>query len=342
MLFEQMEPNERFRARRENARRRRRRRRAIAVGFLLAVTATLAAGARFVINDNGAAGAAAKESPSATKPAAQPSAPVKAPRKLPDEVRGIHVTMALASLDGKLQEYLKLVDDGLNTIELDVKDENGEIGFVTSAVPLAREVGAAKPYYRPREAARLDPRQGRLPDRPRRRLRGSAALGGPARARHQEPGRLRLAQPRRPRLDEPVRQARLGLQRLARRGRGAGRLRRDPVRLRALPHRRRRRGDRLPEQDIDAAGLGDRRVRPLRREAAEAPRRAHLDGRLRPLCDPRSRHRPDPEADLEVRRRRLPDGLPVALRRRRVRARGSERLARRRRSSGRSPTSAGS
>ena len=155
MLFEQMEPNERFRARRENARRRRRRRRAIAVGFLLAVTATLAAGARFVINDNGAADAAAKDSPSATKPAAQPSAPVKALRKLPEEVRGIHVTMALASLDGKLQEYLELVDDGLNTIELDVKDENGEIGFVTSAVPLAREVGAAKPYYRPREAARL-------------------------------------------------------------------------------------------------------------------------------------------------------------------------------------------
>ena len=154
MLFEQMEPNERFRARRENARRRRRRRRAIAVGFLLAVTATMAAGARFVINDKGAVGAAARDSPSA-KPAAQPSAPVKALRKLPDEVRGIHVTMALASLDGKLEEYLKLVDDGMNTIELDVKDENGEIGFVTSAVPLAREVGAAKPYYRPREAARL-------------------------------------------------------------------------------------------------------------------------------------------------------------------------------------------
>ena len=155
MLFEQMEPNERFRARRENARRRRRRRRAIAVGFLLAVTATLAAGAKFVIDDNGAAGAAAKRSSSATKPAVQPSAPVKALRKLPEEVRGIHVTMALASLDGKLQEYLRLVDNGMNTIELDVKDENGEVGFVTSAVPLAREVGAAKPYYRPREAARL-------------------------------------------------------------------------------------------------------------------------------------------------------------------------------------------
>jgi hypothetical protein len=154
MLFEQMEPNERFRARREHARRRRRRRRAAAFGFLLVVTASVAAGARFVIQDDGTAVARARESVAAS-PTAKQAVPAKTPRKLPDEVRGIHVTMALASLDGKLAEYLELVDDGLNTIELDVKDENGEIGFVTSAVPLAREVGAARPYYRPREAARL-------------------------------------------------------------------------------------------------------------------------------------------------------------------------------------------
>ena len=36
--------------------------------------------------------------------------------------------MALASLDGKIAEYLKLVDKGMNTMELDIKDENGEIG----------------------------------------------------------------------------------------------------------------------------------------------------------------------------------------------------------------------
>ena len=38
--------------------------------------------------------------------------------------------MALASLNGKLAEYLKLVDEGMNTIQLDIKDENGEIGFI--------------------------------------------------------------------------------------------------------------------------------------------------------------------------------------------------------------------
>jgi hypothetical protein len=153
MLFEQMEPNERFRARRQEARRRRQRRRAVAVGLLLGTTATLAAGAKLVITDEGAtvADAKARSAPKRSVPAA---APVKQPRALPDEVRGIHVTMALASLDGKIDEYLELVDDGMNTIQLDVKDENGEVGFLPSAVPLALEVGAARPYYKPRAVAR--------------------------------------------------------------------------------------------------------------------------------------------------------------------------------------------
>jgi hypothetical protein len=120
---------------------------------LLAVTASLAVGARFVIPAEQRSPATAAPAPAVAKPVAKAAA--KQPRALPDEVRGIHITMALASLDGKLEEYLRLVDDGLNTIELDVKDENGEVGFVTSAVPLARAVGAAKPYYKPRQVARL-------------------------------------------------------------------------------------------------------------------------------------------------------------------------------------------
>jgi hypothetical protein len=161
MLFEQMEPNERFRARREEARRRRRRRRAVLVGLLLGVTASFAAGARFVIGDDAASNAAApKSEPVAATPKPKAKVAVRTPRALPDEVRGIHVTMALASLDGKIAEYLKLVDQGMNTLELDIKDENGEIGFLPSSVPLARDVGAAKPYYKPREAARLAHRKG--------------------------------------------------------------------------------------------------------------------------------------------------------------------------------------
>ena len=39
---------------------------------------------------------------------------------------------------------------GLNTIELDVKDEDGEVGFVPRPSPLARRTGAAAPYYNAR------------------------------------------------------------------------------------------------------------------------------------------------------------------------------------------------
>src|SRR5204862_260171 len=76
------------------------------------------------------------------------------PRPLPSEVRGVHVTMALASLQGKIGEYLSLQGWGLNTIELDVKDENGEVGFVSKYAPLANEVGAAKRYYHPGAVAK--------------------------------------------------------------------------------------------------------------------------------------------------------------------------------------------
>ena len=70
---------------------------------------------------------------------------------MPAEVRGVHVTMALASLRGKLEQYLAI--PGLNTVELDVKDENGEVGFLLPSRSLARKVGAAKDYYDARVVA---------------------------------------------------------------------------------------------------------------------------------------------------------------------------------------------
>jgi hypothetical protein len=74
------------------------------------------------------------------------------PRPLPREVRGVHVTTALAGIPGKLDNYIAMKQTGLNAIELDVKDENGNVGWVAN-VPLARKVGAAKPYYNPVKAA---------------------------------------------------------------------------------------------------------------------------------------------------------------------------------------------
>jgi hypothetical protein len=62
--------------------------------------------------------------------------------------------MGLASLPGRLERYLDLRDQGLTAIELDVKDEDGEIGFVPTGVPLARSAGAARAYYQARSVAR--------------------------------------------------------------------------------------------------------------------------------------------------------------------------------------------
>jgi hypothetical protein len=147
MLLEPVDPNERFRARRRQARRRQtfRRLTLLAIVTLAAAGATL--GARFLGEDS--AGLRANEAPAgqATTP---PAPPKPEPRPYPDEMRGVHVTMALASLEGRFDEYLALTSEGLNTIELDVKDENGLVGF-RARVPLARKIGSARTYYDPAE-----------------------------------------------------------------------------------------------------------------------------------------------------------------------------------------------
>ena len=152
MLLEPVDPNQEFRERRRRSRRRRARRR-IAVLTVFAVSAAaIALGASF-LNGRGQATAEpeAPESPAGAA-ATTTAAPEPELVPLPDEIRGVHVTMALASLDGKLDEYFALTSAGLNTLELDVKDENGEVGF-QRGVGLARQIGAALRYYDPRKAA---------------------------------------------------------------------------------------------------------------------------------------------------------------------------------------------
>jgi hypothetical protein len=150
--METLDPNERFRERRRAARRRKRIRRSAGAIALLLAGAALAVGARGLDS----------RGPGAAQPAAGKGAKQKPQRRdrppVPDEIRGVHVTMALASIPGKLDEYA--ATPGLNTVELDVKDENGEVGFYRLAPPLARRVGAAMRYYDPRGAARELHRQG--------------------------------------------------------------------------------------------------------------------------------------------------------------------------------------
>jgi hypothetical protein len=152
MLFPPIDPNERFRERRATARRRKRLRQSAAVGTFLLALAALGVGARFVGQNDA--------TPASTDPATLASAPAGGPATLPIEVRGVHVTEGLASLPGKLDEYFDLQRDGLTALELDVKDENGEVGFVRPAIPLARTVGSAHDYYAPHEVAREAQRRG--------------------------------------------------------------------------------------------------------------------------------------------------------------------------------------
>jgi len=145
-----METPDRNAAARERRRARRRRqvriRRTVAVGALLALAAGVALGARAV-------GAGGKHGGSSAARSDQPAASAHGRPPLPDQIRGVHVTMPLASLPGKLQQYL--VTPGLNAIELDVKDENGRVGFERPRVPLAQAIGASASDYDAKKVVRL-------------------------------------------------------------------------------------------------------------------------------------------------------------------------------------------
>ncbi|GGZ47628.1 putative glycoside hydrolase [Streptomyces subrutilus] len=67
-------------------------------------------------------------------------------------IRAAHITAIGWGDDTLRGNILSLVRSGkLNAIELDVKDEDGEVGYA-SQVPLARQIGAAKGYYDARKA----------------------------------------------------------------------------------------------------------------------------------------------------------------------------------------------
>jgi hypothetical protein len=152
MLLEPLDPNERFRDRRRQTRRRRSARRILALAVVAIAAAVSALGMTFLNGWGGQPAPVAGSQPGLTPGTTAPEQPQQAP--LPEEIRGVHVTAALASLEGKLDEYLALADQGMTALQLDVKDENGEVGFERLAPPLARAIGAARPFYNPRQAAR--------------------------------------------------------------------------------------------------------------------------------------------------------------------------------------------
>ena len=136
------------RSRREARRRRIRRRRLTALAVLVLLGAAALFGLVRVFS--GSAGAAAVMLQPVRS--AAPTSPFHAP--LPEEIRGVHVTGPLMSLPGKFKQYLALRSYGLNTVEVDVKDETGDVAFVKGAPAIAARDGAAKAYYDPQAVAR--------------------------------------------------------------------------------------------------------------------------------------------------------------------------------------------
>jgi hypothetical protein len=124
-----------------------RRRRLVALGILIALAAGVSAIAAAL------AGGSSEPQSTVAEKGKTKKKPV-GPRPRPKEIRGIHVTMSLAEVPGKIDEYIAMRRHGLNTIELDVKDESGKVGFVNPVVPLARAIDAAHAYYDPYELAR--------------------------------------------------------------------------------------------------------------------------------------------------------------------------------------------
>jgi hypothetical protein len=139
-----VDPNERIRRRRKIAQRKRRLRRAAAGLILVGLAAGFAYSARNLAHHSSPSAAPAKAAKRTTATHILPTQP--------HEIRGIHITMSLANVPGRYRQYLRL--PALNTIELDVKDEDGHVAFPVGSVPLAQKVHASSLYFRPALVAR--------------------------------------------------------------------------------------------------------------------------------------------------------------------------------------------
>jgi hypothetical protein len=133
------------RQRRELRRRQVRRRRLTALGILSALAVVAVFGLTRLFT--GSAGASVSLAPVGN---VVPKTAFRTP--LPEEIRGVHITGPLMSLPGKYAQYLALKKDGLNTVEIDLKDESGNVSFVNGAPAIARHDGAARAYFDPARA----------------------------------------------------------------------------------------------------------------------------------------------------------------------------------------------
>jgi hypothetical protein len=141
------------RAERDRMHRVFRRRRAIAVAVLVLPVAGFVFAGKFPSDNKKAPVAKTAPAPAATTAAAASTGLDATARfPAPSEVRGVHFSMHLANDQAAIRKIIDSygADTGLNAVELDVKNESGEIGFTEGMPSLAISSGAAQDYYEPR------------------------------------------------------------------------------------------------------------------------------------------------------------------------------------------------
>ena len=130
-----------------------RRRRAIAVAVLVLPVAGFVFAGKFP-SDNKKAAAKTTSAPAATTAAAAGTTTAVGDERFPapSEVRAAHFSMYLGNDQSEIQKFIAAYDPdtGLNAVELDVKNENGDIAFTEGMPSLAIKSGAAKDIYEPR------------------------------------------------------------------------------------------------------------------------------------------------------------------------------------------------
>ena len=142
------------RAERDQMNRVFRRRRAIAVAVLVLPVAGFVFAGKFPSDNKKAAAKTAPGGGGHDQPLRRPPPTSMSAARFPApaEVRGVHFSMHYANDQAQIQKIVDAydADTGINAVELDVKNENGEIGFTEGMPSLAISSGAAQNYYEPR------------------------------------------------------------------------------------------------------------------------------------------------------------------------------------------------
>jgi hypothetical protein len=138
---------------RSRMRRTHRRRRAAALASV-AVIATVAVGAWTNLGGGGQRRIPVDRATAAVPKVAVPSKTRPGHVAMPKFVHGAHISLGVAGKPAEMNRFIDLSSKGLNTLVIDVKDENGEVGFTAGAPALAKKIGATRDYYNAKQLVR--------------------------------------------------------------------------------------------------------------------------------------------------------------------------------------------